>query len=79
MCIGCKGKMNKKSLIRVVRTPDDKIVVDSTGKKAGRGAYLCGRVECLEKAMKTKALQRALNCDITEELFCQLKRNSDYE
>ncbi|MEW6623240.1 MAG: YlxR family protein [Bacillota bacterium] len=74
MCIGCREKMDKKGLIRIVRTPEEKILVDPTGKKAGRGAYLCGKKECLEKSIRSKGLQKALNCEITEEIFDELKR-----
>ena len=52
--------MPKKELIRVVRTPEDEVLIDLTGKKAGRGAYLCGKVSCFKLAHKNKALDRAL-------------------
>lgn len=74
MCIGCRGKMDKKNLIRVVRTPEEEIVIDPTGKRPGRGAYLCGKIECLEKAIKTKGLERALNCLITSDVTESLRK-----
>lgn len=75
MCIGCRERMEKRNLIRIVRTPDEEILVDPTGKKAGRGAYLCGKVECLEKAIKTKGLEKALNCSITPEITENLRKH----
>ncbi|KUO52282.1 MAG: nucleic acid-binding protein [Desulfitibacter sp. BRH_c19] len=74
MCIGCRERMEKRNLIRVVRTPQEEVIVDPTGKKAGRGAYLCGKIECLEKAIKTKGLDRALNCSITPEITESLRK-----
>jgi predicted RNA-binding protein YlxR (DUF448 family) len=62
----------KKSLIRVVRAPDGGISLDFKGKKPGRGAYLCKNAECLAKAKKTKALERALETPIPEEVYTQL-------
>ena len=75
MCIVCRERMEKRGLIRIVRTPDKEILVDPTGKKAGRGAYLCGKLECLEKAIKTKGLERALNCSITTEAIENLRKH----
>ncbi|MGM9571470.1 MAG: RNase P modulator RnpM [bacterium] len=67
MCIGCQLMKNKNELIRVVKTPEGEIAVDVTGKKAGRGAYLCRSYECLEKALKTKKLDRAFHTGLKEE------------
>jgi len=75
MCIACRERIEKRDLIRIVRTPDEGILVDLTGKKAGRGAYLCGKLECLEKAIKTKGLERALNCSITPEVTEDLRKH----
>lgn len=72
-CIGCRERKAKKELSRIIRTPDGQILFDSTGKLSGRGAYLCPSKTCFEKAIKTKALQRALECEIPEELFLQLR------
>jgi predicted RNA-binding protein YlxR (DUF448 family) len=60
MCVGCREMKNKRDLIRVVRTPEGSIEVDLTGKKSGRGAYLCNNPECLAQAVKGKRLQKAL-------------------
>lgn len=63
-CTGCNLKKDKKDLIRIVKDQTGKICVDKTGKAPGRGAYLCNSTECLEKAQKTKRLERALDTAI---------------
>lgn len=68
-CVGCQEIKPKKELIRVVRTPDNTVEVDSTGKKSGRGAYICPRVECLNRAIKEKRLERALERSISSEIY----------
>ncbi|MBO8159394.1 YlxR family protein [Thermosyntropha sp.] len=73
MCVGCREMKNKRDLIRIVRTPDGKIEIDSTGKKSGRGAYICPNIECLNQAIKGKRLQKALEQDIPTEVFTLLK------
>nr|WP_277998258.1 YlxR family protein [Zhaonella formicivorans] len=73
MCVGCKEKKGKKDLIRIVRTPEAEILVDPTGKKAGRGAYICPEVECLNKAVKSKALERALAVNVSPEIISNLE------
>lgn len=65
--------MPKKELIRVVRTPDGEVGIDLTGKKSGRGAYLCGKVSCFKLAKKTKALDRALKQPVGESIYDQLE------
>ncbi len=62
MCVACREMKPKKELLRVVRTPDGPVQLDPTGRLNGRGAYLCGRPECLERALKSNALGRALEC-----------------
>jgi predicted RNA-binding protein YlxR (DUF448 family) len=69
MCVGCREMKNKRELLRVVRTPEGNIEVDSTGKKAGRGAYLCPNPECLTQAVKGKRLQKALEHEISNEIL----------
>lgn len=76
-CIGCQEMKSKKELIRVLKTCDEEIVVDTTGKKNGRGAYLCKNVECLKKAKKTKSLERSLKVDIPTDVFEQLEKELD--
>ena len=71
-CIGCNEMKNKKELLRVVRTPDEQIVLDTTGKKAGRGAYICRNEQCLTKAFKEKRLERALKKEIARNVYDEL-------
>lgn len=74
-CLGCKTVKPKKELIRIVRTPEGEVLVDSTGKKAGRGAYSCPSMECLEKAFKGSILAQALECELTTTIKENLKIN----
>lgn len=74
MCVGCQEMKPKKSLIRVVRTPDETIEIDSTGKRSGRGAYICPDPECLNKALKGKRLEKALQRAVTQEVLDALKQ-----
>ena len=76
-CVGCQEMKSKKELIRVLKTCDEEIVVDTTGKKNGRGAYLCKNAECLKKAKKTKSLERSLKVDIPTDVFEQLEKELD--
>lgn len=73
-CTGCGEMKNKKELIRVIKTPEDEIVIDFTGKKNGRGAYLCNSYECFQKARKTKAIERSLKTTIPDEIYDQLEK-----
>lgn len=74
MCVGCQEMKAKKELIRVVRTPDDKIEIDPTGKLSGRGAYICPQIECLQKAIKGKRLDKALQRSITQDVLEVLRQ-----
>jgi predicted RNA-binding protein YlxR (DUF448 family) len=69
MCVGCRVMKNKRELIRVVRTPEGSVELDTTGKKSGRGAYLCADPECLNLAVKGKRLQKALQHEVAEEIL----------
>ncbi len=69
MCVGCRLMKNKKELIRVVRTPDGNIELDETGKKSGRGAYICRDANCLAAAVKGKRLQKALEQEIGADII----------
>ena len=73
-CIGCQEMKNKKEMTRVLRTPEDTIVLDTTGRKNGRGAYLCFSGECFEKAVKSKGLERSLKMSIPAEVYDSLKK-----
>ena len=68
-CLGCGEPKEKKVLIRVVRTPEGEILLDSTGKKSGRGAYVCPNPECLQKAKRAKKLERSFGCEIPEAVY----------
>jgi len=74
ICTGCGESKPKKELIRILRTPEEEIVVDTTGKKNGRGAYICCSVDCLHKAMKSRGLERSLKVEIPKELFDTLEK-----
>lgn len=71
-CVACQEMMPKKELIRVVRTPEEEVLIDLTGKKSGRGAYLCGKVTCFTLAKKSKALDRALKQSVSDTIYDQL-------
>ena len=73
-CIGCQCKKPKKEMIRIIRTPEGKIEIDKTGKKSGRGAYLCGNVECLNTALSKKHLNRSLKQDIPLQTLDELRK-----
>jgi hypothetical protein len=74
-CVACQEMMPKKELIRVVKTPDDEIMIDLTGKKSGRGAYLCGKRSCFKLAKKNKALDRALKHAVNAEIYDALEQD----
>ena len=73
-CVGCGNMMNKKEMIRVLKTPEGPIVLDFTGKKNGRGAYLCRQEECLQKARKNKGLERSFKMAIQNEVYDELEK-----
>lgn len=73
MCNGCMQMKPKKELIRIVKSPEGDVSVDLTGKKPGRGAYICKDIDCLEKAYKTKKLNRSLEINISEDIFEALR------
>jgi len=72
-CVACQEMMPKKELIRIVRSPQGEIHVDLTGKKPGRGAYLCGKVACFKLAKKSKAFERALKTPVGAEIYDRLE------
>lgn len=71
-CTGCGERKEKKELIRIIRTPENLIEIDFTGKKNGRGAYICNSVECLKIAEKRKSLERSLEATIPAEVYKKL-------
>lgn len=72
-CMGCNSKKDKKDLIRIVKNKENQISIDRTGKQEGRGAYLCDDIQCLEKVIKSKRLERILDCKIAEEIYENLR------
>lgn len=72
-CIGCNTKKDKKDLIRIVKNKNNEISVDKIGKAEGRGAYICDSANCLEKAIKTKRLERVFEMKISEEIYNDLR------
>ena len=73
-CMGCGEMKSKRELVRVVKNKEGEISLDLTGKKAGRGAYVCPQLSCLQKARKSRGFERALSCKIPEEVYDQLEQ-----
>lgn len=73
-CIGCGEMSNKKEMIRVIKTPEGDITIDATGKKNGRGAYICNSLECFKKVVKSKGLERSLKVSIPHEIYEELEK-----
>ena len=78
-CMGCRERMDKRNLIRVVRGTDGSVSLDFSGKAAGRGAYICPKAECLKKAQKSKALDRSLEVTIPQEVYDRLAREIEVQ
>ena len=76
-CVGCGEMKSKKEMMRVLKTPEEEIVLDVTGKKNGRGAYLCKSGECLLKARKNKGLERSFKMSIPNEVYENLEKEFD--
>lgn len=76
-CVGCQEMKSKKEMLRILRTEDGSVVLDTTGRKNGRGAYLCYSADCFEKAVKSKGLERALKIAVTPEVYEDLKKEID--
>jgi predicted RNA-binding protein YlxR (DUF448 family) len=77
--MGCRERMEKRQLIRVVRTPEGNVQLDFSGKCNGRGAYICPKAECLKKAQKSKALDRSLEVEIPQEVYDRLTREIEVQ
>lgn len=73
-CVGCNEMKNKKELLRVIKTPEGEIVLDTTGRKNGRGAYICQSVACFQKAKRSKALERSLKISIPAQIYDELEK-----
>ena len=76
-CMGCRERKAKRELIRVVRSPEGQVSLDFHGKAPGRGAYLCPNMECLKKAIRSKALDRSLEVPIPEEIYDRLEQEME--
>lgn len=73
MCTGCGQMKPKRELVRIVRGSQGEISVDRTGRKPGRGAYICDNIECLRKARKSRRLEKSFGCPIPDEVYAQLE------
>lgn len=76
-CLGCREMKPKRELMRVVRSPEGEVSLDFKGKSPGRGAYVCPNGECLKKAVKSKALERALSVEIPEDIYNSLNERTE--
>lgn len=76
-CVGCQEMKSKKEMIRVIRTKEEEILLDATGKKNGRGAYICPDLECLRKARKNKGLERSFRQTIPKEVYEALEKEME--
>ena len=75
-CTGCNEMKPKKELVRIVRSPEGEISMDLTGKKSGRGAYICRSASCLNAARKAKRLERAFECTVSDEVWERLEKET---
>ncbi len=73
MCLGCSEMKNKREMIRVVKSPEGEVSLDFTGKKSGRGAYICRSSECFEKARKARRFEKSLSCKIDDSVYEGMK------
>ncbi len=78
-CLGCREMKPKRELLRVVRSPEGVVSLDSKGKAPGRGAYVCPKAECLKRAVKSKALSRALEIEIPQEIYDSLQQQLEVQ
>ena len=72
-CIGCNTKKDKRDFIRIVKNKENEIEVDKTGKMQGRGAYICDNIDCLEKAIKSKRLEKSFEMQISNDIYEKLR------
>lgn len=73
ICVGCREPKEKRSMVRVVKTAENTICLDETGRMNGRGAYLCKNMDCFQRAIQSKGLERSLKTNIPEEIIHLLK------
>ena len=73
-CTGCGDMKTKKEMIRIIKTPEEEILIDKTGKKNGRGAYLCNSLDCFKKAIRCKGLERSLKTAIPKDIYEKLEK-----
>ena len=73
-CMGCNEKKNKNELIRIVKNKENQITIDKTGKQDGRGTYICNNIQCLEKVIKTKRIERIFKMEISEDIYDNLRK-----
>jgi len=73
MCCGCGENFPKRDMVRIVKSPEGDISLDKTGKKSGRGAYICPKLDCLTKAQKNRRLEKVFSCQIPEEVYEVMK------
>lgn len=76
-CVGCSAVQDKREMLRIVRTPEGDVVVDESGKKNGRGTYVCKNSACFEKAVKTKKIEKSLEVQLSKEALAKLKEEFD--
>ena len=76
-CMGCRERKSKRDMIRVVRSPEGNVCLDFGGKMNGRGAYICPQMDCLKKAIRSKALDRSLEVAIPEDVYARLEKEME--
>ena len=76
-CVGCREMKNKKDLIRILKTDSEGVMIDVTGKKNGRGAYICPNADCLKKAIASKGLERSFKMPVEKSVYESLKKELD--
>ena len=79
MCTGCGEHKPKRELVRVVKSPEGEISLDLTGRKSGRGAYICPSIECLAKAKKARRLEKAFSCQIPDDVYAAMEKELNNE
>ena len=78
LCVGCQEMKPKLELIRVIKTPEGEVTLDATGRKNGRGAYICPSMDCLKQAMKSRGLERSLKMSIPDTVYQQLEEEMSH-